>query len=127
VKRRYADVAIARIVYRSRRITVPQELGILVLGEEKTQVVWTMAGNSSRTAMLRRFDPLRDTANPWVRTVTQVWQVPLPAELMDRLGLAVEEWVYLQRGSDGRSLRVTPASAVDLMPSSATSAPAASR
>lgn len=43
------------------------------------------------------------------RKVTRSWQLSLPAALLESVGLDCSDWVYISAGSDGRSLRVTPA------------------
>lgn len=113
-RRDYSGVAIARQVNRSRRISLPQDLGWAALGPKAPmEVMWTRARNDSRTVMLRPLAPQPvHRAAGWVRTVTSVWQVPLPADMMTQIGLDIDSWVYLTVGSDRRSLRVTPASSV---------------
>lgn len=42
-------------------------------------------------------------------SITSVWQVPIPLDLLTSLGLATGDWVYLSRGRDRASLRLAPA------------------
>lgn len=46
------------------------------------------------------------------RKVTKSWQLSLPVALLNSVGLDCSDWVYISVGSDGASLRVTPAQRV---------------
>lgn len=103
----------SRQVNHARRVGLPQRMSKEVLGNEPPKAVWTPAGNADRTVMLRRCtDKAAPRGRRWVSQVTSVWQVPMPANMMDELDLDVGDWVYLQAGSDQQSIRLTPAAAV---------------
>ena len=110
VSKTFEKVAVAKIVYDSRRITIPQDLGRKAFSTDCPRVVWSVAGNSRRSLMLH---PARAEdgghQRSFARTVTRQWQVTIPQPLMTAVGIAVREWVYLQLGADKHSLRVTAA------------------
>lgn len=108
--RSYDRVAIARPVLLSRRITLPQQLGLRAQLAKETHAVWSRAGDS-RVSLMLRGGPGQSDAS---RRISSVWQITIPPTLMDQVELAVGDWVYLKLGTDKRSIRVTPARHVDI-------------
>lgn len=119
------EVAFARRVDKWRRIGLPPRLaggeGLALKGEK---VELTRARNDRAAVMIRKTAGAGEAG--WVRSVSGTLQVCLPEELMGMVGLKPGSWVYVMKGSDGRSLRLVPVESVQVVTRRWTAAPMAS-
>lgn len=105
-------VMFARQVIKARRVGIPQRLGRDLGWSVPLDASWSGTRNGRPGLVLRRATDGPECLDR-VR-VTSVWQVPVPAQLLAGLGVAIGDWVYLSRGSDGASVRLTPAASPTL-------------
>lgn len=93
-----------------RRIALPKRLAGTSGIEPDDFVALSRAGGDGPAIVVRKVGYERSTGrlrDPGrARRVTSTWQVTLPGELMDEVGLAIRDWVYVARGDDGASLRL---------------------
>lgn len=115
--------AVARRVNGQRRVGLPK-LMALPSGIEPGGFVTVSPSSSNQHGLVISptgtppvVGALRDPGRP--RMVTTVLQVTLPQAQMERIGLAVNQWVFLRSLGAGAGLLLEPQSAVELVPKGA--------